>query len=161
MPITKNSLVTLEYRLTSTEGELLNPEEELLTYLHGGYGQIFEKVEDALEGKKVGDNVHIELAPAEAFGDYDGSLVLEESLHELPDDLAVGMEIDGYLEENPEDVIIYTVKEIRGEEAVLDGNHPLAGQSLVFDATVQEIQPLEEDAVREILEHHHHYHHEH
>ena len=59
MSITKNSLVTLEYRLTSPEGELLNPEEELLTYLHGGYGQIFEKVEAALEGKEAGGKMNM------------------------------------------------------------------------------------------------------
>ena len=158
MPITKDCLVTLEYELFSTGGERLNDDEEPLMYLHGGYGQIFAKVEAALEGKTVGDDIHLALSPDEAFGVYDGSLVVEEALSELPDGLEVGMEIEGHLESDPDDVIVYTVKEIRGDEAVLDGNHPLAGQSLVFDATVVEVQPLEEEAVREILEHEHHHH---
>jgi FKBP-type peptidyl-prolyl cis-trans isomerase SlyD len=157
MTITKDTLVSLDYRLTDAEGNLLNPDEEELIYLHGGYGQIFKKVEEALEGKSVGDSVRVVLSPAEAFGDYDEALVVEESLSELPEELAVGMEIDGYTEESPDDVVIYTVAEIRGDTAVLDGNHPLAGKSLVFEGTVEEIQELDEEAVREILEHEHHH----
>lgn len=161
MPITKNTLVSLEYTLSDSEGIRLNPDNEPLIYLHGGYGLVFAKVEEALEGKGTGDSVRVELSPAEAFGEFDGELVVEEALSELPEDLAVGMEIDGYIEESPEDVIIYTVKEIRGDTAVLDGNHPLAGRSLVFEGTVRETQELDEEAVREILEHQHHHHHDH
>jgi len=161
MSITKNTLVTLDYRLTSPEGEELYAEKDLM-YLHGGFEQIFEKVEAALEGRNVGDKVSVALSPADAFGNYDGALLIEESLSELPEDLEVGMEIDGYDEANPDDVIIYTVKEIRGDEAVLDGNHPLAGRSIVFEAEVTETQALDEAAVQEILEHqHHHRHHGH
>jgi FKBP-type peptidyl-prolyl cis-trans isomerase SlyD len=156
MPITKNSLVTLDYRLSNVAGEPLHTEEELM-YLHGGYGQIFEKVEAALEGRSTGDTVHIELSPDEAFGEYDGTLLIEEALSELPEDLAVGMEIDGYLEEDPDEIIIYTVKEIRGDEAVLDGNHPLAGQTIVFDADIRDVKLLDEAAAHAILEHQHHH----
>jgi FKBP-type peptidyl-prolyl cis-trans isomerase SlyD len=155
MTITKNSLVSLDCRLTDSENNLLNPGEEELIYLHGGYGQLFGKVEQALEEKAVGDTVRVELAPAEAFGEYDAALVVEAALSELPDDIAVGMEIDGYLDERPDDVIVYIVREIRGESAILDANHLLAGQSLVFEGTVREIQHLDDDAAREILEHHH------
>ena len=157
MAITKNSLVTLNFRLVSPEGEPLYSEDDLM-YLHGGYAQIFDRVEAALEGKSVGDTVSVPLSPAEAFGEYDGALVVEEALSELPDDLTVGMEIDGYSEENPDEVTVYTVREIRGDEAILDGNHPLAGQPIVFEAEVTEIEALGDEAVREILEHDHHHH---
>ena len=153
MTITKNCLVTLDYRLTSPGGELLGPEEELM-YLHGGYGQLFEKVEAALEGKRVGDTVRVELMPEDAFGEYDGSLLIEEALSELPEGLSVGMEIDGYLEENPDDVIVYTVKEVHPDMAVLDGNHPLAGEIVVFEAEIAEVHALDAAAVQEVLAHH-------
>lgn len=157
MTITKDTLVSLDYRLTDAGGNLLNPDEEELIYLHGGYGQVFKKVEEALEGKSVGDSVDVELSPAEAFGEYDASLVVEEARSELPEEIDIGMELDGYLEERPDDVIIYTVTELRDDTAVLDANHPLAGKRLRFEGTVQEIQELDETAVREILEHHHHH----
>ncbi|MHC3994772.1 FKBP-type peptidyl-prolyl cis-trans isomerase [Thiomicrolovo sp. ZZH C-3] len=158
MRITKNTLVTLDYELSTADGTLLNPDDSELMYLHGGYGQIFARLEAELEGKQAGDDVYVALSPAEAFGEYDGSLIVEEALSELPDDLEVGMEIEGHLESDPDDMIIYTVKEIRGDEAVLDGNHPLAGSSLVFDGTVKEVQLLDDAAVRELLEHEHHHH---
>lgn len=158
MPIAKNTLVTIDYRLSSPSGEPLYEEEELM-YLHGGHGQIFDKVEAALDGKEAGERVRVELAPDDAFGEYDGSLLIEESLHELPDDLAVGMEIEGYNEAHPDEVTIYTVKEIRGDEAVLDGNHPLAGMHIVFEADVRETQDLDEAAAAELLHHHEHGHH--
>jgi FKBP-type peptidyl-prolyl cis-trans isomerase SlyD len=160
MPITKNSLVTIDYHLTSPEGEELYNEEDLM-YLHGGYGQIFDKVEAELEGKEIGDTVSVTLKPEEAFGDYDGSLVVEESLHELPEDITVGMELDGHSETDPDDVIIYTVKEIRGDEAVLDGNHPLAGQTIVFEAHIKEVGQLDDAAAQELLHHQQHHHDEH
>jgi len=68
MPITKNTLVSLEYRLTDETGAQLNTDGEPLIYLQGGYGLVFAKVEAALEGKDVGDSVRVGLAPAEAFG---------------------------------------------------------------------------------------------
>ncbi len=155
MTITENALVSLDYRLTDTEGNLLNPDQEPLIYLHGGHGHLFRKVEEALEGKSVGETFHVTLSPGEAFGDYDKELVVEEPLSELPDEITVGMEIDGYMEESPDDVIIYTVTELHEEYAVLDGNHPMAGMSLIFEGTVQDVQELSEEAIREILEHHH------
>lgn len=154
MTVMHNSLVTLRYHLSTSKGESIERDEELL-YLHGDYGQLFDKVERALEGKAVGDTVHVELSAEDAFGEYDGSLVIEEALSELPEALEVGMEIDGYLESTPDDVIVYTVREIRENEAVLDGNHPLAGQPLLFEATVAAIQPMDESAVSAILNHEH------
>jgi FKBP-type peptidyl-prolyl cis-trans isomerase SlyD len=158
MAITKNSLVTLDYRLTAPGGDELYAEKDLM-YLHGGYEQIFEKVEAALEGKAAGDTVSVALSPEDAFGAYDDTLLVEAPLEELPEDLEVGMEIDGYSEEDPDDVTVYTVREIRDGDAVLDGNHPLAGQSVVFEAEVTEVQALDDAAVREILAHSQHHHH--
>jgi len=159
MTITKNTLVSLDCRLSDSDGNLLNPGEPELIYLHGGYGQLFARAEAALEGKAVGDSVSVVLEPADAFGEHDEALVVEEALSELPEDIFVGMEVDGYLEECPDDVIIYTVTEIHEAYARLDANHPYAGKQLRFEAEVRELQPLGDAAVREILEHRHHHHH--
>ena len=69
------------------------------------------------------------------------------------------MEIDGYFDEAPDEVVIYTVTQIGGESAVLDANHPLAGKPLVFEGTVTGLQQLDEAGVKEILEHQEHHHH--
>jgi FKBP-type peptidyl-prolyl cis-trans isomerase SlyD len=154
MTIADNCLVHLDYRLTDSAGNLLNPDDEALIYLHG-HGQIFQKVEAALEGQGIGHAVSVDLAPDEAFGEYDASLTVEEPLSELPEAVCVGMELDGYLDDRPDDTVIYTVTQVGEESAVLDANHPLAGERLCFEGTVREIQQLDAAAVKEILEHEH------
>lgn len=154
MTITKNTIVTLDCRLSETSGNLLEDSQELI-YLHGGYGQIFKPLEEALEGKKVGDTFRVEIPAAEAFGEFDTNLVLTESLDELPEEIEVGMEIDGYIEENPDDTVLYVVTAVADGHATLDANHPLAGKNLVFEGRVEEIVEVSEEAVQEILEHAH------
>ncbi|MDQ1244226.1 MAG: FKBP-type peptidyl-prolyl cis-trans isomerase SlyD [Campylobacterota bacterium] len=51
-------------KLEDEEGNIIDESEEFM-YLHGGYGQIFQKLEDALEGKKEGYTFCVELTPAE------------------------------------------------------------------------------------------------
>ncbi len=154
MKITKDRLVILEYRLTDAEGMLLNADDEPLIYLQG-HGQVFAKVEAALEGKEEGAVIHQELSAADAFGEHSEALIVEALLEELPEEVCVGMELDGYLDDDPENVIIYTVTHVGETTAVLDANHPLAGKSLLFEAKVLEVQELSEEAITEILEHHH------
>jgi FKBP-type peptidyl-prolyl cis-trans isomerase SlyD len=157
MTITKNCIVTLDYHINDTEGNLLHEEEESLVYLHGDYGHIFPTVEKALEGKSIGEAFKIELSADKAFGIYDPSLVVTEVLSDLPVEVSVGMELDGYFEEDSDDVIIYTVTEIEGDHATLDGNHPLAGMDLIFEGTVLDIHEATPEEIKEVLEFHHHH----
>lgn len=142
MNIAKNSVVTLDYCVYNDQGDLIDPGETPLVYLHGGYDNLFIPVEKALEGKNIGDTVKISLSAQEAFGPYKEELVVTESLSDLPDDLEVGMEIEGYLEssEDEDDIIIYTVVKIESESAILDANHPMAGMDIVFEGTVTGIR---------------------
>ncbi len=152
MLATKNCIVTIDYHINDTEGNLLHEQTESLSYLHGGYGQLFNGVEEALEGKKVGDTFKVALSSDEAFGEYDPELLVTENISDLPADIHVGMEIDGYMEDDSEDVIIYTVKEIKGKKAIMDGNHPLAGMDLIFEGTVLDIHEADAKTIQEVLE---------
>lgn len=157
MIITKDCIVTIDYHINDIEGNLLHEEEESLVYLHGNYGHIFPTVEKGLEGKNIGETFKIELSADKAFGNYDPSLVVTEDLSELPVEVSVGMELDGYFEEDSDDVIIYTVTEIDGDHATLDGNHPLAGMDLVFEGIVLDIHEATPEEIKEVLEFHHHH----
>jgi FKBP-type peptidyl-prolyl cis-trans isomerase SlyD len=152
MHVTKNCIVTIDYHINDTEGKLLYEQTEALSYLHGDYGQLFNGVEEAVEGKNVGDTFKVALSCDQAFGEYDAELLVTEDISELPADLHVGMEIDGYMEDDEENVIIYTVKEINGKKAIMDGNHPLAGMDLVFEGTVLDIHEADEKTIKEVLE---------
>ncbi len=74
MKIGKNSVVTLDYSVTDTAGNLIDGGAHPIVYLHGGYEGIFPKIEEALSGKSVGDSLDITLAPEDAFGEYDETL---------------------------------------------------------------------------------------
>ena len=155
MTIAKNCIVTVDYHINDTEGVLLHEEEEPIIYLHGNYGHIFKAVEEALEGKSIGDTFKVVLSAQDAFGEYDPELVVTEALGELPEELCVGMEIDGYMDEESEDVTIYTVSEITDTHATLDGNHPLAGMDLVFEGEILDIHAANDEEIQEILNYHH------
>ncbi|EKD98633.1 MAG: Peptidylprolyl isomerase, FKBP-type, partial [uncultured bacterium] len=73
MHITKDTAVTISYKVTTPEGKPLDGGS--LAYLHGGYENIFPKVEAALEGQAVGFATTLQLSQEDAFGARDESLV--------------------------------------------------------------------------------------
>jgi FKBP-type peptidyl-prolyl cis-trans isomerase SlyD len=148
MTITKNSVITLDYRIYDEEGNLVDEGKEPLIYLHGGYGNLFAPLEAALEGKRIGEDFKVALTSEESFGEYQEEMVVTEALSDLPEDLEVGMEIEGYLESAPDDVVIFTVSEITSDEAVLDANHPLTGMNLVFEGTVKAIRAATQKEIK-------------
>ena len=144
--VAKNTVVTLDYNVTDSDGELVDAGKEPLVYLHGGHDDIFPKIEEAVQDKKVGETVKVKLQPEEAFGDYDEELIQIESRDQIPKELQVGMQFEGGPEGgDDDDFIIYRVTDIADDKVVLDGNHPLAGMSLIFTCTVTAVRPASEE----------------
>ena len=144
--VAKNTVVTLDYNVTDSDGELVDAGKEPLVYLHGGHDDIFPKIEEAVQDKKVGETVKVKLQPEEAFGDYDEELIQIESRDQFPKELQVGMQFEGGPEGgDDDDFISYRVTEIADDKVVLDGNHPLAGMSLIFTCTVTAVRPASEE----------------
>jgi FKBP-type peptidyl-prolyl cis-trans isomerase SlyD len=150
MQIGKDTVVSLNYELVDVSGKVIEKTQEPVTYLHGGYDGIFPLVETALQGKAVGDKCKVTLTPDDAFGEYEADMVRTEPKKLFPDNLSVGMQFEGAAE-GTDDFTLYTVKEIKGDDVVVDGNHPLAGQTLVFSGIVTEVRA----ATREELTHGH------
>ena len=137
MKIAKDTVVSLRYELFDSEGELLEKVEEPVSYLHGGYDGIFPLVEEALHGKKIGDQCNVTLQPDDAFGEYDHQLVEVEARNAFPEEVAVGMQFEGAPDNSEdEDFLLYTVVDVTDDEVTVDGNHPLAGKTLSFNCTV-------------------------
>ena len=135
MQIAKDKVVSLEVRLSDVHGNLIQQSAEAVQYLHGGYEGIFPLVEEVLQGKAPGESVEMRLEPQDAFGEYDAELVQLGERAQFPPELAVGMQFEQ--EGGPEnELLIYTVTDIAGDQVVLDGNHPLAGMALSFACTV-------------------------
>ncbi len=142
MKVVRNSIVTLNYHVTDPDGAMVDEGQEPLVYLHGGHEDIFPKIEEAVEGKTIGETVKVSMSAEEAFGDYDPELVQIEPRSDFPKDLEIGMELEGGPEgSDDEDYVIYRVTDIADGKVFLDGNHPLAGKALVFTCTVAAVRP--------------------
>ena len=151
MLISKNTVVTLDYQMFDETGALLDETTDTpMTYLHGGYDGIFPLVEEGLHGKTVGDTVEFLLEPDDAFGPREEDLVREEAKDVFPEEVKVGMMFET---DDPMtgEILLFTVTRIDGDEVTVDGNHPLAGKTVRFRATVKEVRT----ASSEELEHGH------
>jgi len=151
--ITKNCLVTLDYTVFDTENNLLDSGAQPLIYLHGGYGDVFEKIEKALEGKSIGESIHIQLSPKDAFGEYKQEFVLIEDRNQFEDDLEVGQNVEMVFSEGEDEEIVltYSVVEILEDKVILDANHPLAGVTIIFDGTVIGVREATSDEIEKRL----------
>lgn len=146
MQVAMNTVVTMTYQLFNANGDLLEESQEPVAYLHGGYDNIFPKVEEAMHGKNVGDSIEVTLEPVDAFGDYDEELVQIESASAFPTkDLKVGMQFEG--EDETGDVVLYTITEIAEGKVVVDGNHPWAGERLLFKATITGVRSAQQEEI--------------
>ena len=128
------------------QGTLLDSPQDAVTYLHGGYGNLLEALEKALEGKLPGEEVMLQLEPEQAFGEYDADLVRVEPAERYGGGLKAGMEIEET--ENGESRI-YIVTDVAGGKAVLDGNHPLAGMALRFSLKVLSVRDASAEEMRQ------------
>ena len=59
MLIARNTVVTLKYSVKDTDGTSIDEGAAPLVYLHGGYGGIFDRIEEELQGKAVGDALEL------------------------------------------------------------------------------------------------------
>ncbi|HKT93226.1 MAG TPA: peptidylprolyl isomerase [Paraburkholderia sp.] len=149
MKIAKDTVVSVAYKLSDAQGNLIEESDEPMVYLHGGYDGTFPKIEEVLDGQEPGFETQIQLEPQDAFGEYDPDLVKIEPRNRFPEPLEVGMQFEGTPEEGDEDLdtLVYTVTDVAEDKVVLDGNHPLAGMALRFALTVKEVRVATEDEI--------------
>ncbi len=141
MKIAENCVVSIHYRLTDDEGEELDSsaEGEPLVYLHGA-DNIIPGLEDALEGREVGDQLEVVVQPEDAYGPVDPEMVqtVPRSAFKGAEKLEPGMQ---FQMKDPEgQVQVVTVQEVGSKEVTIDANHPLAGQVLHFAVTVEAVR---------------------
>lgn len=138
--IDDNKVASFEYVIKNDSGQIIGASEENtpLVYLHGS-GAILASLEQALKGKKTGDSFSVKIAADDAYGQRNDNLVqkVERSVFNDVEELNEGMV---FTAQSPEGDLQVTVVGIEGDEVLLDGNHPLAGQNLNFDIVVGEIR---------------------
>ncbi len=134
MSVKSGDKVTLDYTGTLADGTVFD------TSKHGdhshpleftvGSGQVIPGFDKAVLGMEIGEEKQFKIPSEEAYGAYDEKLIQAIPKSQMPGPVSPG---DVLAVQTPEgEQLPVTVKEVKGEEVILDMNHPLAGKELNF-----------------------------
>jgi FKBP-type peptidyl-prolyl cis-trans isomerase 2 len=132
--IKEGSTVSVHYTGKLTNDEVFDSStggEPLTVTL--GEGSLIPGFEKALQGMKQGEKKTINIPCNEAYGDIIKDNYQEVDKQYVPDSIQVGQMLEA---KNEMGVISVRVKEVRENTVVLDANHPLAGEDLIFDLEI-------------------------
>lgn len=151
MQIQKNHVATFHFTLKNTDGDVIDSSQgqDPLSILVG-HANIAPGVDQALMGKSAGDTFTATVEPEQGYGERNDQAVQNVPLtaFEEIEDLQVGMELMADTEQGPRPIKVLAIED---GEVTVDGNHPLAGQTLVFDIEITDVR----DGLEEELEHGH------
>ena len=140
-------VVTIHYTLTNEQGEELDSSRvegrEPLTYLEGAQN-IINGLESALTEKNAGDQVKVTVAPAEGYGEKNEELIqpVPRTAFEGVDTIEPGMQFQAQTEAGQR---VFTITAVEGDEVTVDGNHPLAGETLNFAVEVTDVREASDE----------------
>ncbi len=147
MQVAADKVVTIHYTLKNAEGQVLDSSEggDPLAYIHGG-GNIIPGLEEALEGKSAGDKLQVEVQPDKAYGHHDPELIqnVPKRAFQGVGQVQAGMRFTAQTEQGPRQVVVTRVV---GDMVTVDGNHPLAGQTLNFAVEIAEVRDASEEEI--------------
>ena len=145
--VAKNKVISLIYVVRNEKGEMFEYRDLPIAYVHGSGADLFPKIEQALEGRAVGDRVAVQLTPADAFGERDPKLSFTDDIENAPPELRrIGAEFEAQNAKG--ESIMLTVTRIEGDKITVDANHPLAGQTVSFEVTVKDIREATTEEIR-------------
>lgn len=139
-----NKVVSVKYSIVDDRGEVVEQIDVPVDYVHGGPSGLFEKIEQALEGKTVGEAVEVTLSPEEGFGVWDPELTYTDAIENVPPEYRkVGEKAEFYNDKG--ETIAMTVTHVDNGTVTLDGNHPFAGKTVTFNVTVAAVREASPD----------------
>lgn len=144
--VSKNKAVYVTYSILDQSGAVYEQYEIPVGYVHGGNSPLFEKIEAALEGKKIGDRVEVSLNPQEGFGELDPELSFTDDIENVPPEYRrIGAEVEFQNERG--ETMQFRVSRIADGKLTVDANHPLAGQTVTFLVNVVNIRDASMDEI--------------
>jgi len=137
--IQKGNVVAVHYTGKLTDGEVFDSSEgrDPLKFQVGS-GQIIPGFENAIIGKQIGDKLTINIKPEDAYGQVREDLIIKVGKEQMPGDVQVGQSLQAQ-SDNGQSVNV-VVTEVNEDHVVIDGNHPLAGEELLFNIQILEIE---------------------
>ncbi len=140
--------VQFTYTIKDDTGSLLEQMDLPVSYVHGIDSGIIEKLEQALEGHTMGDKVSVTLTPEEGFGHHYPELTYTDDIENVPEQFRwVGAEVE--MQNERGDIKTFRVSNIENGKLTVDGNHPLAGKTLLFTVEIKEIREATPEEIRQ------------
>ncbi len=132
--------VKVHYHGKLTSGETFDSSEgrEPLEF-EVGSGMVIKGFDDGVTGMTVGDKKTINIPFDEAYGPRNPDMVIEMPKDRFPKDLDIEVGMPLGMSDQQGQQFQVTIVEIKEDVVLLDANHPLAGQDLVFDLELVEI----------------------
>jgi len=140
--------VMFSYTIVDSDaGDVLEQVEIPMGYIHGGEQRMFDKVEKAMEGSAIGDEIEVSLSPAESFGEADPELIFTDSIENVPPQFhQVGAEVE--FKNDQDEVKSFTVTKIEDGPLTIDGNNPLVGKNITFKVMIHDIRDATEKEIK-------------
>lgn len=106
-----------------------------------GSGQVIKGFDNGVMGMQVGDKRTVEINVDDAYGQKSEEMIVEFPRNQFPPDLdpQIGMQL--MMNNGSGQSFPVSVTEVKEESVILDANHPLAGEDLIFDIELVEIVP--------------------
>jgi len=137
--ISRDKAVHFIYSITDADGKVMEQSDIPIGYVHGGYSELIDKVEAALEGLKEEDMVDVPLSAQESLWAYDPSLTFTDDIENVPEQFRhIGAQVE--MANEGGETKTFLVTEIKDGQLTVDGNHPLAGKAITFHVTVKTIR---------------------
>lgn len=144
--VEKDRVVYISYVIQDVSGEVLEQHDLPVGYVHGAGGALIGKIEAALEGKAVGEQVEVTLEPEEGFGPHRSELTFTDDIENVPEEHRyLGSEVEFQNERG--ESMLFRVTRIENGRLTIDANHPLAGRTLRYRVRVEAIRPATLDEV--------------
>ncbi len=136
----ESNVVKVHYSGRLTDGTLFDSSEgkEPLEFTLGA-GQMIKGFDIGVLGMALGEKKTLQIAAEDAYGMRDEEAIIEFPAENIPDDMTLepGMQLTLRNQNGqPVPVIVLEVKE---DIIIMDANHMLAGQNLIFDVELVEI----------------------
>lgn len=145
--IADNKYVELKYKVIDQKsGSVLTEVEYPIGYVHGVNEVLAPAVMAELEGKLAGDVIEVPIDCTELFGPRDESLVIVESIENVPEEYReVGTSI--LMENEKGQTKSFLVTRLDKKTITIDGNNPLCGREVIFKLEIKEVRDATEEEI--------------
>jgi FKBP-type peptidyl-prolyl cis-trans isomerase SlyD len=139
--------VSLTYTISDTDGNLMEQNDIPVNYIYGGETELIGSMDKAVLGKSAGDSVKLTVPPEDGLGPADPNLLFTDAIENVPPEFRhVGAEVQ--MQNESGEAKTFYVTKIEDGKLTVDGNHPMAGKTLVISVKIKEVRDATADDMK-------------